>query len=218
VTGTAIRILLADDHTLVRRGVRMILEAEPGFVVVAEAGDGAEAVAQARTQTIDLAILDVSMPRMTGLQAARELARRFPGLPMLMLSMYDHEQYFFEALRAGASGYVLKSVADQDLLGACRSAVRGELFIYPGVLSALMRGHLQRLRRGETPPPNVLTPREDEVLKLIAEGHSSKSIADILTISVKTVEHHRANILQKLEMRDRTELTRYAIRVGLIEP
>lgn len=218
MTASQIRILLADDHALIRQGVRLILEAEPGFAVVAEAGDGAEAVAQARTIDIDLAILDVAMPRMTGLQAARELARRTPDLPILMLSMYDNEQYFFEALRAGASGYVLKSVADQELLRACRAAVRGELFIYPGVLTALMRSHLQRLRRGETPPPNVLTSREDEVLKLIAEGHSSKSIADTLVISVKTVEHHRANILQKLEMRDRTELTRYAIRVGLIEP
>lgn len=213
-----IKILLADDHALVRRGVRMILEAEPDFAVVAEAEDGVEAVAQARAKPVDLAILDVAMPRMTGLQAAREIARRHPDLPILMLSMYDNDQYFFEALRAGASGYVLKSVADQDLLSACRAAVRGELFIYPGVLTALMRSHLQRLRRGESPPAKVLTPREDEVLKLIAEGHSSKSIAETLVISLKTVEHHRANILQKLEMRDRTELTRYAIRVGLIEP
>ena len=218
MTDSGIRILLADDHALVRRGVRMILEAKPDLTVVAEAGDGAEAVALARTHQIDLAVLDVAMPRMTGLQAARELTRRHPQLPVLMLSMYDNEQYFFEALRAGASGYVLKSVADQDLINACRAAVRGELFIYPGVLTALMRSHLQRLRLGETPPENVLTPREDEVLKLIAEGHSSKSIADDLTISPKTVEHHRANILQKLGMRDRTELTRYAIRVGLIEP
>jgi DNA-binding NarL/FixJ family response regulator len=218
VNAARIKILLADDHALVRRGVRMILEAEPDFAVVAEAEDGVEAVAQARAQPVDLAILDVAMPRMTGLQAAREIARRHPDLPILMLSMYDNDQYFFEALRAGASGYVLKSVADQDILSACRAAVRGELFIYPGVLTALMRSHLQRLRRGESPPAKVLTPREDEVLKLIAEGHSSKSIAETLVISLKTVEHHRANILQKLEMRDRTELTRYAIRVGLIEP
>ena len=153
-----IKILLADDHALVRRGVRMILEAEPDFAVVAEADDGVEAVAQARAQPVDLAILDVAMPRMTGLQAAREIARRHPDLPILMLSMYDNDQYFFEALRAGASGYVLKSVADQDLLSACRAAVRGELFIYPGVLTALMRSHLQRLRRGESPPAKVLTP------------------------------------------------------------
>lgn len=213
-----VRILLADDHVLVRRGVRLILDGEPGLTVVAEAGDGAEAVALAKTHQVDLAVLDVAMPRMTGLQAARELSRRSPCPRILMLSMYDNEQYFFESLKAGASGYVLKSVADQDLLNACHAAMRGEPFIYPGVLSALMRSHLERLRRGEAPPSNLLTPREDEILKLIAEGHSSKDIADTLTISPKTVEHHRANILQKLGMRDRTELTRYAIRAGLIEP
>jgi DNA-binding NarL/FixJ family response regulator len=158
------------------------------------------------------------MPGMTGIQAARELSRRSPSLRILMLSMYDNEQYFFESLKAGASGYVLKSVADQDLLNACRAAMRGELFIYPGVISTLMRSHLERLRRGDEPPQSLLTAREDEVLKLIAEGHPSKSIAEMLTISLKTVEHHRANILQKLSMRDRTELTRYAIRAGLIEP
>ena len=218
MSSTEIRILLADDHTLVRRGVRLILESAPGLKVVAEAGDGAEAVALGRTHEVDLAVLDVAMPRMTGIQAARELSRRSPDLRILMLSMYDNEQYFFESLKAGASGYVLKSVADQDLLHACRAAIRGELFIYPGVISTLMRSHLERLRRGESPPANLLTPREDEVLKLIAEGHPSKSIADVLTISLKTVEHHRANILQKLGMRDRTELTRYAIRAGLVEP
>ena len=213
-----VRILLADDHALVRRGVRLILEREPGLTVVAEAGDGAEAVALSRTHEIDLAVLDVAMPRMTGIQAARELSRR-PRCPkILMLSMYDNEQYFFESLKAGASGYVLKSVADQDLLHACRAAMRGELFIYPGAISTLMRSHLDRLRRGDAPVDTLLTPREDEVLKLIAEGHPSKSIAETLTISLKTVEHHRANILQKLGMRDRTDLTRYAIRAGLVEP
>ena len=213
-----VRILLADDHALVRRGVRLILDAEPGLAVVAEASDGAEAVTLSKTHQVDLAILDVSMPTMTGLQAARELSHRNPHPRILMLSMYDNEQYFFESLKAGASGYVLKSVADQDLLNACHAAMRGELFIYPGVMSALMRSHLGRLRRGEPSPANVLTAREDQVLKLIAEGHPSRAIADLLTISPKTVEHHRANILQKLGMRDRTELTRYAIRAGLIEP
>jgi len=212
------RILLADDHALVRRGVRLILDNEPGLTVVAEAADGAEAVALTRTKQIDLAVLDVAMPTMTGIQAAREMSRRPPCPRILMLSMYDNEQYFFESLKAGASGYVLKSVADQDLIHACQAAMRGELFIYPGVISALMRSHLERLRRGGKPPANVLTAREDEVLKLIAEGHPSKSIANILTISLKTVEHHRANILQKLGMRDRTDLTRYAIKAGLVEP
>ena len=212
------RILLADDHALVRRGVRLILDSEPGLQVVAEAGDGAEALGLARRSQIDLAVLDVAMPRMTGLQAARELSRSRRPPRILMLSMYDNEQYFFESLRAGASGYVLKSVADQDLVEACHAAMRGESFLYPGAMSALVRNYLDRLRRGERVPANILTPREDEVLKLIAEGRSSKDIAEALTISLKTVERHRANILAKLGMRDRTELTRYAIRAGLIEP
>jgi DNA-binding NarL/FixJ family response regulator len=215
---TKTRILLADDHALVRRGVRLILDGEPDLQVVAEAGDGAEAIAKARSQEIDLAILDIAMPRLTGLQAARELSRLRPGLRILMLTMHDNEQYFFEALRAGAAGYVLKSVADRDLIQACRAAMRGEPFLYPGAVTALIRNYLDRLGRGGEAPENVLTPREEEILKLVAEGHSSKAIAATLVISVKTVERHRANMLQKLGMRDRLQLTRYAIRAGLIEP
>ena len=218
MTGAPIRILLAEDHALVRRGVRLILDAEPGLEVVAEAGDGAAAVALARDTEPDLAVLDVAMPRMTGLQAARELSRRRNPPRILMLSMYDNEQYFFESLKAGASGYVLKSVADQDLVKACRAAMRGESFLYPGVTSALVRNYLERVRRGERLPTRVLTPREDEVIKLIAEGYASTEIAEALTISLRTVERHRANILAKLGMRDRTQLTRYAIRAGLVEP
>ena len=212
------RILLADDHALVRRGVRLILDGEPDLEVVIEAGDGAEAVALGREHDVDLAILDVSMPRMTGLQAARELSRRASRMRILMLSMHDNEQYFFEALKAGASGYVLKSAADQDLVDACRAAMRGEPFLYAGVTSTLVRDYLERVRRGERLPPGPLTPREQEVVKLIAEGRSSKEIAGLLTISLKTVERHRANVLVKLGMHDRTQLTRYAIRAGLIEP
>jgi DNA-binding NarL/FixJ family response regulator len=212
------RILLADDHALVRRGVRLILDNEPDLTVVAEAGDGAEALALARAHDIDLAVLDVAMPRLTGLQAARELSRRSPATRILLLSMYDNDQYFFEALRAGASGYVLKSVADRDLVEACRAVVREEPFIYPEALTALMREYGQRAGRGQRLPGSVLSAREEEVVKLIAEGRSSQEIADLLVISVKTVERQRANILAKLEMRDRTQLTRYAIRAGLIEP
>ena len=212
------RILLADDHALVRRGVRLILEGEPDLTVVAEAGDGAEALALAARQPIDLAILDVAMPRMTGLQAARELSALQPDLRILMLSMYDDVQYFFQALRAGACGYVLKSVADRDLLEACRAAMRGEPFLYPGAITALMRDYLDRARRGEGVPAEILTVREEEVLKLVAEGHSSKEIAEKLVISAKTVERHRSNMLHKLGLRDRLDLTRYAIRAGLIEP
>jgi DNA-binding NarL/FixJ family response regulator len=208
------RILLADDHALVRRGLRLILESEPDLEVVAEAADGAEAVELALSQEVDLAILDVAMPRMTGLQAARELSSRRPGIRTLILSMYDSEQYLFEALRAGASGYVLKSVADRDLIEACRAAMRDEPFLYPGAVRALIEDHLARAEGGGT----ILTPRESEVVKLVAEGHTSKEIAAILVLSVKTVERHRANILEKLGLRDRVQLTRYAIRQGLVEP
>ncbi|WP_406260744.1 response regulator transcription factor [Actinacidiphila glaucinigra] len=212
------RILLADDHALVRRGVRLILDGEPDLTVVAEAGDGAEAVAKAREEPVDLAVLDIAMPRMTGLQAARELSRLRPDLRILILTMYDNEQYFFEALKAGASGYVLKSVADRDLVEACRAAVRDEPFIYPGAVTTLIRSYLERTRQGEPLPARAITEREEEILKLVAEGHTSQEIADLLFISIKTVERHRANLLQKLGLRDRLELTRYAIRAGLIEP
>lgn len=213
-----IRVLLADDHALVRRGVRLILEQQPDIEVVAEAADGAEVLALLRQVEVDLVVLDIAMPTMTGLQAAREIARRREPPRVLMLSMHDNEQYFFSALRLGASGYVLKSVVDEDLVAACRAAMRDEAFVYPGAMGALVRDYLDRLARGERVPATVLTPREDEVLKLIAEGRSTREIARILGISAKTVEKHRSNILARLGMNDRTQLTRYAIRAGLVEP
>jgi DNA-binding NarL/FixJ family response regulator len=213
-----VRILLADDHALVRAGVRHILDAEPDLTVVAEAADGAEAVELARRTTLDLAVLDISMPRMTGLQAARELTSRRADVRVLILSMHDNEQYLFEALRAGASGYVLKSVADRDLVEACRATMRGEPFLYPGAVRSLMRDFVERARRGETPSDDPLTPREVEIVKLIAEARTTREIAADLVLSEKTVERHRTNILSKLGMRDRVELVRYAIRRGLVEP
>jgi DNA-binding NarL/FixJ family response regulator len=218
MTPLTTRILLADDHAVVRRGLKLVLDAEPDLEVVAEAGDGAEAVEQGLGEDVDLAILDVSMPRATGLQAALELSRRRPDLKILILSMHDNEQYFFEALRAGASGYVLKSVADRDLVEACRATMRGESFLYPAAVRALIRDHLERAKAGDQTATDGLTARELEIVKLIAEAHTSREIANLLVISVKTVERHRANILEKLGMRDRVELTRYAIRRGLIEP
>jgi len=210
------RILLADDHAMVRRGLRLVLDAEPDLEVVAEAGDGAEAVELGLDPRVNLAVLDVTMPRLTGIQAAGELARRRPLLKTLILSMHDNEQYFFEALKAGAAGYVLKSSADRDLVEACRAAVRGEPFLYHGAVTALIRDFLVREdTNGQLEP---LTRRELEIVKLIAEAHSTKQIADLLVISPKTVERHRANVLAKLGLRDRVELTRYAIRRGLIEP
>jgi DNA-binding NarL/FixJ family response regulator len=210
------RILVADDHEIVRRGLRLVMDREADLEVVAEASDGADAVERALAGDIHLAILDVSMPRMTGLQAVRELSRRKPELRLLILSMYENEQFLFEALKAGASGYVLKSGADRDIVQACRAAMRGETFLYPSAVSTLVRDFVRR--DGDEATFDPLTPREQEILKLIAEAHSSKSIASMLTISIKTVERHRANILEKLGMRDRVELTRYAIRRGLVEP
>jgi DNA-binding NarL/FixJ family response regulator len=210
------RILVADDFPIVRSGLRKVLNATADLEVVAEAEDGAEAVEKAIKEDVHLVILDVSMPRMTGIQAAAELHKRKPEIKVLMLSMHDNEQFLFEALKAGASGYVLKSGADRDIVDAARAAMRGESFLYPGAVSALVRDFLDRPVDDErTFEP--LTPRELEILKLIAEAHTSKEIAEMLFISVKTVERHRANILEKLGMRDRVELTRYAIRRGLIQ-
>ena len=212
------QILIADDHGVVREGIKAMLEREPDLKIVAEAADGFQAVDLATSLEVHLAILDVAMPGLTGLQAAREIAARRSDLPILILSMYDRAQYFFEALAAGAAGYVLKRQADQDIIEACRAALRGQPFIYPGVMSTLMQRHLERATRGERPEGGPLTPRETEIVKLIAENHTSQEIAKLLVISPKTVERHRANLLDKLGMRDRVEVTRYAIREGLVEP
>ena len=212
------RILVADDHAIVRKGLRLVLDAEPDLQVVAEADDGAAAVERALEDDVDLAILDISMERKTGLQAAAELRKRRPDLRILILSMYDNEQFLFEALKAGAAGYVLKSGADGDIVNACRAAMRGEPFLYPRAVRAVAREYLERAREGGPVPKDLLTARELEVVKLIAEGMINREIAAELTISEKTVERHRANILEKLGMRDRVELTRYAIRRGLVEP
>jgi DNA-binding NarL/FixJ family response regulator len=211
------RILLADDHAMVRRGLRMVLDAQPDLQVVAETGDGAEAVTRALQDDIDLAILDITMPRMTGLQATRELHHRRPDLKLLILSMHENEQYLYEALKAGASGYVVKKLADRHLVEACRATMRGEPFLYPAEVNAVIRDRLRRAFDGDQ-LRDPLTPRETEVIKLVAESYTNKQIADTLVISEKTVERHRANILEKLGMRDRVELTRYAIRRGLVEP
>ena len=223
-----IRVLLADDHEVVRSGLRMVLEAEPDIEVLAEAADGAEALQKALGENVDLAILDISMPRMTGLQAAAELHRRRPGLRVLMLSMHENEQYFIEALKAGAAGYVLKAAAGRELVQACRAVMREESFqeksfTYPSTASAAVRNYLDGIIRdgigsGGPLPEDPLTARELEVVKLIAEGHTSEEIARELVLSKKTVERHRANVMGKLEVRSRVDLTRYAIRRGLVEP
>jgi DNA-binding NarL/FixJ family response regulator len=209
---TVAGVLLADDHPVVRRGLRLVLDSAPDLRVVAEASDGIEAVQRGLLPGVDLAVLDVAMPKRTGLQAAAELSARRPELRIIMLSMHDVDQYFFQALKAGASGYVLKTAADRDLIEACRAALRGETFLYPPALRTIIREHLDD-REDE-----ILTPRELEVVKLVAEAYTTEQIAQLLVISPRTVERHRENILAKLAMRDRVELTRYAIRRGLVEP
>ena len=211
------RILVADDHPIVRSGLKRVIDEQPDMRVVAEAADGAEAVKKSMSDEIDLAILDVSMPKTTGIQAADELHKRKPELKLLMLSMYDSEQFLFESLKAGASGYVLKSDADQDIVEAVRRTMRGQSFLYPSAVSTLVKDFVERGRPDEQ-QFDVLTPRELQVLKLIAEAYTSKEIAQELVMSLKTVERHRQNILDKLGMSDRVELTRYAIRRGLIQP
>ena len=208
------RVLIADDHGIVRSGIRLLLERQPDIEVVAEAADGAEARELAVRERPDLAILDVKMPKLTGLQATREIKRQAPEVSVLILSMHDDERYLFEALKAGASGYVLKAQADTDLLAAIRAVERGEPFLTPEAQRTLIKDVLERGSSGE----EELTPREEEIVKLVAEAHTTKQIAEVLHLSEKTVENHRANAMRKLGMRDRVELVRYAIRRGLIEP
>lgn len=208
------RVVIADDHGIVRSGIRLLLEKQSDLEVVAEAADGIEARETVIRERPDLAILDVKMPGLTGLQVTREIKAHVPETNVLILSMHDDERYLFEALKAGASGYVLKSQADTDLLEAIRSVERGEPFLSPGTQQNLIRDLLER---GE-PAKSDLTPREEEIVKLVAEANTTREIAEMLHLSEKTVENHRANAMRKLGMRDRVELVRYAIRQGLIDP
>jgi DNA-binding NarL/FixJ family response regulator len=210
------RVLIADDHGIVRSGLRLLLERQPDIEVIGEAADGAEAREIAVRERPDLAILDVRMPKLTGLQVTRELKKQAPEVSVLILSMHDDERYLFEALKAGASGYVLKTQADTDLMEAIRAVERGEPFLTPAAQQALIKDVLERGRESEN--KEELTPREEEIVKLVAEAHTTRQIAEILHLSEKTVENHRANAMRKLGMRDRVELVRYAIRRGLIEP
>jgi len=209
-----VRLLIADDHGIVRGGLRLLLDRQPDMQVVAEASDGVEAVEIALRERPDVCVLDVSMPRMTGLQATVEIRSHAPEILVLLLSMYDDERYLFEALQAGASGYILKQEADTALVEAVRAVVRGEPFMTNAAEKSLLR---EWMADDSTGPSEPLTLREREVLKLIAEAYTNKAIGETLHLAEKTVESHRANLMRKLEMRDRVELVRYAIRRGLIE-
>ncbi len=212
--GSDMRILIADDHGIVRGGLKLLIDRQPDMEVVAEAEDGVDAFEQALKTKPDLCVMDVSMPRMTGLQAARQIRSHLPATQVLALSMHDDERYVFDALKAGVSGYVLKREVDQALLNAIRAVHRGDAFLTNAVERSLIRDWMSSDADG---PDEPLSPREQEVLKLIAEAHTNKQIAEILHLAEKTVESHRANLLRKLGMRDRVELVRYAIRRGLTE-
>ncbi|WP_316670250.1 response regulator transcription factor [uncultured Propionibacterium sp.] len=207
-----VRIVLADDHAMLRQGVRLMLDADPRLQVLAECTTGAEAVAVVREREVDLALLDVSMPEVNGFEATRLILAESPRTRVLFMSIHQSDPYLFEALRVGASGFVHKSVGGQDLADACLAAFRDEPVLFTGTVRTLLRRHMLAGDHA------ALTDREREVLALIADGRSGKEIADSLFLSEKTVENHRSRILTKLGLTNRVQLTRYAIRVGLIDP
>lgn len=209
-----IRVLIADDHGIVRSGLKMLIDRQPDMAVASEAEDGIDAVEKCLSEGPDVAVLDVSMPRLTGLHAARQILAHSGDVRVLMLSMHDEDAYFFDALEAGASGFVSKRGADGDLITAIRTVADGRTFLSSRTQQTLMK---QWLEDGSQRPDD-LTPRELEVVKLIAEANTNRQIAETLQVSEKTVESHRSNLLAKLGMRDRVELVRYAIRRGLVEP
>ncbi|HEX2916832.1 MAG TPA: response regulator transcription factor [Chloroflexia bacterium] len=219
ITERVIRVLLADDHTILRQGIRMLLEAQPDIEVVGEATNGREAVEQARLLHPLVILMDISMPELNGLEATRLIKHEFPETQIVILTMHENEEYLVKILQAGATGYVLKQAADRELIEAVRIASRGDTYLYPRIARRLVTDYLRRVEAGENEAAyDSLTARERETLKLIAEGHTNKEIAEKLTLSVKTVENHRYSLMNKLNAHDRGELIKFAIRVGLIQP
>jgi DNA-binding NarL/FixJ family response regulator len=230
-----IRVILADDHDILRQGLRLLLQAQPDIKVVGEARTGSEVLQQVAALQPDVVVLDISMPGMDGLEACQRIRARYPAIQVLILTMHESEEYFLQALRMGAAGYLVKKVAPGDLSSAVRTIALGGAFLYPGLAKALIRAYLTPGTQPITPsatsqPPEapeqtasenklaVLTPRELEVLTMVAEGHTNQEIANQLVLSIKTVQAHRANVMEKLGLHDITQLVRFALRYGLISP
>lgn len=211
-----IRVLIADDHTIVREGVRLLLDAQPDITVVGEAADGNQVLSLARSLTPDIVLLDIGMPLMNGLEATRALKAELPKINILILTMHEGEDYFFRILAAGASGYVLKGAGSSELLNAIRAVYQGGVYLYPTMAKKLMTDYIKNQQVGAEVDP--LTPRERQVLKLIAEGKTNREIAEELVLSLNTVQTHRLHLMEKLNLHNRSELIKYALRRGLIDP
>jgi DNA-binding NarL/FixJ family response regulator len=212
-----IGVLLADDHTLIRAGLRMVVEAQSDLSVVGEANNGREAVAMAAALKPDVVVMDIGMPSLNGIEAAREIRKTLPDTQIVMLSMHSDEGYVLRALKAGAKAYLLKDSAEADLARAIRAAAAGKSFFSPAVGQVLLEDYMRKLQRtGAEDSYELLSPREREILQLVAEGKSSKEIATLLNLSVYTVETHRAHVMQKLNLRGIPELILYAVRKGII--
>ena len=213
-----IRVLIADDHKIVRQGIRKLLEAEPDLEVVGEALDGREVVKKASQLKPDLVLIDIAMPNLNGLEATRQIKKALPKVKVLILTMHKNEEYVLQSLQAGASGYLLKDAAVEDLVFAIRSVHRLDSFLSPAVSKTVIGAYLSKNKsKKKLSAFEVLTDREREILQLIAEGHTNQQVADTLFISVKTVEAHRSNIMRKLDIHDITELVKYAIKKGIID-
>jgi two-component system, NarL family, response regulator NreC len=210
-----IRVLIADDHTIVRSGVRLLLEAEPDIDVVGEALDGSQAIELAEMLQPDVVLMDIAMPGVDGLQATRQIKTQRPGIQVLVLTMHRSDEYFFEMLKAGASGYILKGADTNDLINAVRVVSRGEVFLYPTMAERLLRDYINRVDGGGQAEPS-LSPREKDILRLMADGYSNKEIAEKLVVSSSTIHTHRSNLMHKLGLSSRYELVQYARKHGLM--
>jgi two-component system response regulator NreC len=213
-----IKVLVADDHTILREGLRLLLEAQPDIEVVGEACDGRQAIEMTHAQCPDVVLMDIAMPYISGLEATREIRQTCPNAQVLILTMHEGDQYFFQALQAGASGYILKGASSADLTAAVRATGRGDVYLHSSVAKLLLSDYLQRSRVGEEDSSTgSLSPRESEVLKLVAEGYTNAEIAKQLVVSPSTVQTHRTNLMQKLNLGSRADLVQYALRHGLLE-